>query len=270
MRFFGRLFTLLGVGLTAALVHSWLVLPVPAAPDTVEGGIVLPGADGDGEQQEQADPPSEPLTEVPDEPVTTTPEAGDPIAEESLAEEPIADDPIANVPEPVVPAAEPVQQAEAPSRVGTLDNPCIAFDPTVPVPTAVDISLEQARLLWAYSEAVEAEQPGTEIVFIDARALPGAYDEGHISGALHLTTEMIDLGDFAYIEFRDVYASNLNGGNTVVVIYCGGGDCDESKNVRNRLAQEGYTNVFIFTDGYPAWRDCGLPIVTGPDRFFSQ
>jgi len=50
------------------------------------------------------------------------------------------------------------------------------------------------------------------------------------------------------------------------VIYCKGGDCDESLLVAQELKGMGFT-CHIFLDGYPAWSEAGYPTVKGPDEW---
>lgn len=254
MRYLGRLFTLLGIALTVALVHSWIV-PLPTkAPEVVDERVQLRAPSGVPARGPATQPGAQDAPPADEETSSDAPEAvTDPVARQ---DEPALVDPA---------AAQPVMR----SRTGTPDAPCVAFTDQ-PLPSTVDITLEQARFLWGLSEAIEADFPGTQVQFIDARALPGRYAEGHIAGAWHLTNEMMDRGEMVWIDFQTLYEPPELGGDTIIVVYCDGGDCDESKNVRNRLFESGYTQTFIFTDGYPAWRDCGLPVVVGTDRFTSR
>ena len=270
MRYLGRLFTLLGIALTVALVHSWIV-PLPAeAPAEVDPRVQLrmPA----GATQDQALPvdrrDESGGTDEPgdgDEPVSS--DGTDTVAAPDAGSE-VQPDPGAVTPAVNQAVTQAMTQAEA--RRGTREAPCVQFDAGLGLPSTTDISLEQARFLWGLSEAIEADFPGTQVVFIDARALPGRYAEGHIAGAWHLTNEMMDRGELVWIDFQTLYEPPELGGDTIIVVYCDGGDCDESKNVRNRLFESGYTQTFIFNDGYPAWRDCGLPVVIGTDRFTSR
>lgn len=47
-----------------------------------------------------------------------------------------------------------------------------------------------------------------------------------------------------------------------VVFYCGGEDCPLSPNASAKALVWGYTKVYYFAAGYPAWKDAGHPIIT--------
>ena len=52
-------------------------------------------------------------------------------------------------------------------------------------------------------------------------------------------------------------------GRAIVVTYCGGGDCDLSRNLAFSLIDAGQKKVLIFMGGVPGWKEGGNPLVTG-------
>jgi rhodanese-related sulfurtransferase len=91
--------------------------------------------------------------------------------------------------------------------------------------------------------------------FVDARTAE-EYAEGHIPGAVSLPFDDV---------FKDPdKAKHLDThGRSVVITYCGGGDCDLSRNLAFSLIDAGQKKVLVFTGGMPGWKDAGNPVATG-------
>lgn len=110
-------------------------------------------------------------------------------------------------------------------------------------------------------DAVRAilEDPNTASglnVFIDARS-DEDYEEGHIPGALQCYPYEIDV----YIDGITDYVL----GAEKVVIYCGGGDCEDSIFMCRELAEMGVPQeaIFLFHGGWSEWTERGGEIETG-------
>jgi rhodanese-related sulfurtransferase len=88
-------------------------------------------------------------------------------------------------------------------------------------------------------------------VFVDARA-GSFFDEGHIKGAVSLP-----LGESGILmeHFKNKYPPD-----TSIITYCSGRECDDSHQLAQILLENGYNNVSIFIDGYPAWMAKGYPV----------
>lgn len=126
-----------------------------------------------------------------------------------------------------------------------------------PTDGALIASITLEQVLAIYREHIE--QDTGQVVLIDARGQEGAYARGHIRGAEHMTASMLLDAD----ERAQQLVSMILPEQTII-IYCGGGDCDESKNLRTVLVGElGFANVWIFHPGYPALVEAGLPVVSG-------
>jgi 3-mercaptopyruvate sulfurtransferase SseA len=91
-------------------------------------------------------------------------------------------------------------------------------------------------------------------VLVDAREAP-EYAGGHIPGALSLP-------------FDDVVANPgllgaVKGAGRPIIIYCGGDDCELSRNLAANMLAEGIRKVLVFTGGFQEWRDAGYPVERG-------
>lgn len=90
--------------------------------------------------------------------------------------------------------------------------------------------------------------------FVDARRKE-EYEAGHVQGAMRMNLQSFANGNPPLMAMlaRDA----------VVVVYCGGGHCDESERVAEQLNNSGYSKVFIIHDGYPGWKAMNWPVETG-------
>lgn len=92
-------------------------------------------------------------------------------------------------------------------------------------------------------------------MILDARK-SDEYQEGHIPGALNIYGEELDKDAPNVLPY-------LTDKNQEIIVYCHGGDCDLSLMVANALAENGYSRVEIFGDGWPAWKKAGYPVQAG-------
>jgi len=93
-----------------------------------------------------------------------------------------------------------------------------------------------------------------KVLFVDARP-ERDYREGHIRGALSF-----DVNDFERAAPR---ALPLLPAGAEILVYCSGGDCDDSVMLARRLREMGYKDVKLFEDGFLPWKKAGLPVATG-------
>ena len=88
-------------------------------------------------------------------------------------------------------------------------------------------------------------------VFVDARNFE-VYKDGFIKGAISLPVYDYD----ALIEaFISKYSFDQK-----IVTYCSGRECDESHKLVTNLKTEGFVDIRVFIDGFPAWEKEGFPI----------
>ncbi len=91
------------------------------------------------------------------------------------------------------------------------------------------------------------------IVFVDARN-DQSYTEGHIPGAYQL--------DYYYKEkYLPTVLPVIMTAETILV-YCNGGDCEDSELTAALLQQAGIppARIFVYAGGYTEWASAGLPV----------
>lgn len=95
------------------------------------------------------------------------------------------------------------------------------------------------------------------VVFVDARP-DLEYEEGHIPGALHVDHYRQD-------EYLPAVMDRLEAAQ-VIVVYCNGGDCEDSIFLSNDLIYEHglpYEHVFLYEGGMKDWNAKGRPVRKG-------
>ena len=51
--------------------------------------------------------------------------------------------------------------------------------------------------------------------------------------------------------------------NGPIVVYCSGGDCEDSHMLGQKLFFAGFNDVLVYKDGFPDWVKRGLPVAKG-------
>ena len=103
------------------------------------------------------------------------------------------------------------------------------------------------------------EDPAYEVgnmMFVDSRT-EKSFAEGHIPGAYLFNRFRAD----EYIdEVREAAQMAMQ-----IVVYCGGGDCEDSELTTTTLQEEGFdpTILFVYVGGMEEWRSEGMPIECG-------
>lgn len=164
------------------------------------------------------------------------------------------------------PAAKPGEAAPAkkPAATPATTTPAAATTPapasdapatTTAPPADVPVIPVTREPLEAGLAVIRKLHAANAAVFVDARTA-NEYAEGHIPGAVHLS-------------FDDVFknpdlAKAFDDRGLPVVAYCGGGDCDLSRNLAFSLIDGGKKRVLVFLDGTAGWAAAGLPMTKGP------
>jgi len=93
-------------------------------------------------------------------------------------------------------------------------------------------------------------------IFVDARK-EELYDEGHIPGALRCDPYQVN-------EHIDEVLDRANGVERVIV-YCSGGDCEDSIFMCRELVNAGVPTeaVYLFPGGFKEWSTHDMPVETG-------
>jgi rhodanese-related sulfurtransferase len=121
--------------------------------------------------------------------------------------------------------------------------------PSHPDKPWVEISGEDAKRLFDQKS----------VPFLDARR-SNVFRLGHVPGARPFSVWEADIDEKVkafFAEGRDQAAP--------VVVYCSGGDCEDSHNLAERLYKVGFDNVLVYKDGFPDWEKRGLPVTKGTE-----
>ncbi len=95
------------------------------------------------------------------------------------------------------------------------------------------------------------------MLFLDARR-SSVFEEGHVAGARSFPVWESDIED----RVKKLFEEGLDQ-RAPVVIYCSGGNCEDSHMLAERLYKVGFDNVLIYKDGFPDWQKRGLPVSKG-------
>jgi len=104
---------------------------------------------------------------------------------------------------------------------------------------------------------VEALYRRGDVLFLDARRT-SVYREGHIAGARPFSVWEADIDDKVKGFFEEGHDPS-----GVIVVYCSGGDCEDSHTLGQKLYMAGFDNVVVYKDGFPDWEKRGLPAAKG-------
>lgn len=150
------------------------------------------------------------------------------------------------VPPAPKPATTPASGA-APAPAASAPAPAAPAADVPNIPESrdpIETGLAVVRKLYAANAAV----------FVDARSA-GEYAESHIAGALNVPFDEV----FKHPEL----VKKVDDRGLPIVCYCGGGDCDLSRNLAFSFLDAGKKRVVVFLDGLPAWKEAGLPVKSG-------
>jgi len=95
-------------------------------------------------------------------------------------------------------------------------------------------------------------------VIVDARSR-AAYEAGHIEGAIRCYHYELDL----CLDNLLAYAL----GAEKVIVYCNGGDCEDSKFMCQELVDQGvpWSTIYLYADGWQDWVAQDMPYVEGAE-----
>lgn len=107
-----------------------------------------------------------------------------------------------------------------------------------------------AAELWTVVTAEEVQQAldSGEALFIDARD-PNEYALGRIPGAINLPST-------AFQEYFEKFGQGLPM-DYPFIVYCQGGECDQSHEVLEHLKQLGFQQLSLYEQGWEDWKRLG-------------
>jgi rhodanese-related sulfurtransferase len=98
------------------------------------------------------------------------------------------------------------------------------------------------------------------VLFLDARRT-SVYEDGHIPGARPFSVWESDIDDKVNKLFDE--RSSPEAQLLPIVVYCSGGDCEDSHMLAQKLWGIQFNNVYVYKDGFPDWQKRGGPVRTG-------
>lgn len=245
-RFLAEAAALAGLAVACALVSNALA--------GKERRLALPGAYPNATTVTQR---AEPAPLAPFTPDAAGPEAVAPGPTASVAVAPKASPAPEASPAPSVPALpekKPASAAPAPAR-----SPSRAT--AAPAATSaellrrfpphgqpyVEISGEAAA--WLHARGV---------LFLDARRTKD-YAQGHVAGARSFPVWEAEV----LKERVEAFVAEAREPKLPVVLYCSGGDCEDSHMLAQTLFGAGFENLLVYRDGFPDWTRRGGAVATG-------
>ena len=155
---------------------------------------------------------------------------------------------------------KPTPGATNPPAAAATTAPAKPAVPTTSAPTpaaAADIPTvpDTREPLEAHLASIRKLYDAGVTTIVDARS-PEEYAEGHIAGAVNMPFDEV-------FKDPDKVKALVTHGRPIIVTYCGGGDCDLSRNLAFSLIDAGHKKVLVFLEGYPAWKDSGAPVTIG-------
>lgn len=167
---------------------------------------------------------------------------------------PPASHPVAPAPVMKASVASVKAPAPAPARKPKAAAPAVEWDPAALLarfpqlqgqPYA-DVNGDETRWLWLHGALV-----------LDARRTD-VYAEGHIAGAKSLPVWEDGLAGKIAALLQDKADPVLP-----TVVYCAGGDCEDSRLLAQKLWLAGFRNLRVYGGGFPEWAGQGWPVTKG-------
>jgi rhodanese-related sulfurtransferase len=198
-----------------------------------------------------------------------------PAREVTVAPAPVATQPVATTTQPPVtitaaPTATTATQPTATAAIETVGLNPKAKTPAAPAATPTPAPAPQPP---AREFTVHPDKPYVEIAFNDVKALhdknalfldarrTSVYEQGHIPGARTYSVWESDIDDKVQKLFAE--RSDTSAQALPIVIYCSGGDCEDSHMLAQKLWGIQFNNVYVYKDGFPDWQQHGAPVHTG-------
>lgn len=135
-----------------------------------------------------------------------------------------------------------------PAKAGEQKDLLLSRFPPHPDKPFVEVSGDDAAWLVAHG-----------VLVLDARRTTD-YEQGHVPGARNISPWEGDAD--AKIT---ALVNEARDGALPVLVYCSGGDCEDSHMLAQRLYGGGFNNLLVYRDGWPDWLRRGGKGATGPE-----
>ncbi len=106
-------------------------------------------------------------------------------------------------------------------------------------------------------EETASLQARGDVPFLDARRT-SVYRQGHIVAARPFSVWESDIDEKIKAFFAEGHDPS-----SPIVVYCSGGECEDSHTLAQKLYLSGFDAVFVYKDGFPDWQRRGLPVHVG-------
>jgi rhodanese-related sulfurtransferase len=172
------------------------------------------------------------------------------------------------------PAVLPITTASAPTKAAPLATPAVvgAAAPSsgpasrpAPAPKPADSSADLLGRFPAHGRPfveITGDAAGwlhaRGALFLDARRSKD-YASGHVAGARSFPVWESEL----VRERIEALVAEGRDGAQPVVLYCSGGDCEDSHMLAQMLFGAGFENLLVYRDGFPDWAKRGGAVATG-------
>ena len=188
------------------------------------------------------------VTAAAQEPPATTTVAPAPVSIPAPA--PVTTTTIAPLPQPAPPSAAPTADRRPPTATATAPPPQPAkqFTPHPDHPY-IEIAFDDVDALYKQSA-----------LFLDARRT-SVYEQGHIAGARPFSVWESDVDEKVNKLFEE--RGDPREQAKPILIYCSGGDCEDSHMLAQKLWGIQFNNVYVYKDGFPDWEKHHAAIQTG-------
>jgi rhodanese-related sulfurtransferase len=169
---------------------------------------------------------------------------------ETVGTNPAAKSPTAKAPVPPATASTPHPPLPTPTNTTTTsdEDPSKRFPPH---PDKPYVEIAFADVNWLH---------GKKVLFLDARRT-SVYEQGHIAGARTYSVWESDIDEKVNKLFEE--RSDPQSQSLPIVIYCSGGECEDSHMLAQKLWGIQFNDIYVYKDGFPDWQQRGGTVHTG-------
>jgi len=158
-------------------------------------------------------------------------------------------------PVPGPPSPPPVPAPRVPPAPGAPAAPARpAARPPQPPAAAAQFDPDPGQVIREISSEAAMAAFRQGFPFLDARR-SADFAAGHVAGAWSVPIWEAD----AAARITEFEARANPSPRSPLVVYCSGGDCEDSRLLARRLVDLGYRNLLIYRDGFPDWVTQGRP-----------